>query len=157
MIPMDLCIVRAGGCTLAFSVSQVAGVAPFPARLPWPPPADGSLGWVAVTGADGRQDDSRTGMQVVDPVTYWQMAVGTDDAPDRGQDRPLFVVVLQGHTVALAVDSYRFGPEAIVPASGVLRGRGVYALAAIDGDYTIVYDMARLAPTQRVRAGAPAC
>jgi hypothetical protein len=94
-------------------------------------------------------------MEVVDPFIYWQMAAGTNDAPDSCRERPSFVVVLQGHALALAVDAYRFESEAIVPVSPVLRGRGIYALAPIDGNHAIVYDMARLAPTQRVGAGAP--
>jgi len=154
---MDLCFVRASDCTLAFSVSQVAGVAPFPSSLSWPPSADGSLGWVAAAGGGAGQDEGRTGMQVVDPVIYWRMAAGTGGAPDRVRERPPFVVVMQGRALALAVDAYRFGSEAIVPVSTVLRARGVYALASIDGDYAVVYDMARLVSTRQLGAGGAVC
>jgi hypothetical protein len=156
VIAMDLCFARASDCTLALSVSQVAGVAPFPASLPWPTPADGSLGWVAPTGGDSGQSGDRTGIHVVDPVTYWRMTGLTSEALERRRERPSFVVVIQGRALALAVDAYSFGSRAVYPVSPVLQKRGIYALAPIGGDYAIVFDMACIAPTQQVGAGAPA-
>jgi hypothetical protein len=142
MTAMDLFVAQVGGSTLAFAADQIAGVAPCPAGLAWPPSPDGVLGWVA--GAWGED-----GICVVDPLTRWQ---ATGPSPLHGaaggsgacRARPPCLLVLAGGTLALAVDSYALGTRPVQPASSVLRQRGVYALTATDDGYAIVLDMARL-------------
>lgn len=141
MTEMDLCVARAGPFHLAVAASQLAGVAPCPAYLAWPPSPEGFMG-LAPAGA-GRD------VAVIDPLTCWQAGAPQGDAatPDSsgGRERPGYVLVLAGGVLALAVDAYALTPCPVQPAPAVLASRGIHALTPTEHGYAVVLDMARVA------------
>jgi hypothetical protein len=148
MTTMDLFVAQAGRSTLAFAVDQIAGVAPCPPDLAWPPPPGGVLGWVQ--GAWGKE-----GLCVVDPVTRWDAARpgalhGVAGSAAGHRPRPPYLLILASGTLALAVDRYVLSTRPVHPASSVLHARGVYALTPTDDGYALVLDLSRL-----VAAGPP--
>lgn len=154
MTHMDLFVTRAGPFTLAFSVDQIAWVAPCPSGPEWPPRADGILGWMPTL-------DGATSICVVDPWTYWHKKVGRGQGavgsgkpvtapcplpPAYSRGRPTSVLVVAGEGVALAIESYVFEAYPVQPAPAVLHSRGVYVLSHIGGGYAVVLDLAHLMP-----------
>ena|SRR5579883_2393837 len=140
MMEMDLCMARAGSFRLAVAASQLAGVAPSPPDLLWPPRPDGFMG-LASAGA-GRD------VAVLDALTCWRPSEPAGDSPlpveASGRTRPPYLLVLSGGALALAIDAYALGPRPVQPAPAVLAHRGVHALAPVEDGYAVVLDMARL-------------
>ncbi len=142
MTAMDHCTARAGSFRLAVAASQLAGVAPSPPGLLWPPGPGGYMGLVPA-GA-GRA------VAVLDALTCWQPSVPASESPSPvaasvpSRERPPYLLVLSGGALALAVDAYALGTHSVQPAPAVLTDRGVHALASLEDGYAVVLDMARL-------------